>query len=74
MYFWLNYCDENHIERIPIAVKNINHLFHLASETILRLTKTYLKVMVKINSKSNQRTKELAEKAPLNQKLTYFKA
>ena len=19
MYFWLNYCDENHIERIPIA-------------------------------------------------------
>ena len=33
MYFWLNYCDENHhVERIPIAVKNINHLFHLASE------------------------------------------
>ena len=26
MYFWLNYCDENHVERIPIAVKNINHL------------------------------------------------
>ena len=21
MYFCLNYCDENHIERIPIAVK-----------------------------------------------------
>ena len=34
MYFWLNYCDENHVERIPIAVKNINHLFHLASEII----------------------------------------
>ena len=33
MYFWLNYCDENHyVERIPIAVKNINHLFHVASE------------------------------------------
>ena len=33
MYFRLNYCDENHhIERIPIAVKNIDHLFHLASE------------------------------------------
>ena len=33
MYFWLNYCDENHyVERIPIAVKNINHLFHMASE------------------------------------------
>ena len=30
--FWLNYCDENHVERIPIPVKNINHLFHLASE------------------------------------------
>ena len=34
MFFWLNYCDENHIKRIPIAVKNINHLFHLASEII----------------------------------------
>ena len=34
MYFWLNYCDENHVEKILIAVKNINHLFHLASEII----------------------------------------
>ena len=35
MYFWLNYCDENHhIERIPVAVKNICHLFNLASEII----------------------------------------
>ena len=35
MYFWLNYCDENHhLERIPIDVKNIIHLFHLASEII----------------------------------------
>ena len=34
MYFWLNYCDENHIERIPIAVENIGHLFHLASQII----------------------------------------
>ena len=34
MYFWLNCWDEHHIERIPIAVKNINHLFHLACETI----------------------------------------
>ena len=32
MYFWLNYCDENYVERIPTAAKNINHLFHLASE------------------------------------------
>ena len=31
MCFWLNYCDENHVERIPIAMKNINHLFHLAT-------------------------------------------
>ena len=34
MYFWLNYCNENHIERIPVAVKNIDHLFNLASEII----------------------------------------
>ena len=35
MNFWLNYCDENHhIERIPVAVKNIDHLFNLASEII----------------------------------------
>ena len=35
MYFWLNYYDENHhIERIPVAVKNIDHLFNLASEII----------------------------------------
>ena len=35
MYFWLNYCDENHhIERIPVAVQNIDHLFNLASEII----------------------------------------
>ena len=35
MYFWLNYCDENHhIERIPNPVANIGHLFHLASEII----------------------------------------
>ena len=33
-YFWLNYCDENHIKRILIAVKNIDPLFHLVSETI----------------------------------------
>ena len=34
MYFWLNYCDKNHIERIPVAVKNIDHLFNLAREII----------------------------------------
>ena len=35
MYFWLKYCDENnHIERTPIAVKNINLLFYLASKII----------------------------------------
>ena len=35
MYFSLNYCDENHhIERIPVAVKDIDHLFNLASEII----------------------------------------
>ena len=35
VYFWLNYCDENHpIERIPLLCENIDHLFHLASEII----------------------------------------
>ena len=34
MYFWLNYCNKNHIERIPVAVKNIDHLFNLVSEII----------------------------------------
>ena len=32
MYFWLNYCDGNQVERIPITVENIDHLFHLASQ------------------------------------------
>ena len=31
MYFWLNYCNENHIEKIPVAVENIDQLFNLAS-------------------------------------------
>ena len=34
MYFRLNYCDENHIERIPVGVKGIDHLFNLASKII----------------------------------------
>ena len=34
MYFWLNYCDKNHIRRIPIAVKDVDHLLRLASEII----------------------------------------
>ena len=34
MYFWLNYCDENLVERFPIAVKNIEHLFRMATEII----------------------------------------
>ena len=33
MYSWLNYRDGN-IERIPVAVKNIDHLFRMASEII----------------------------------------
>ena len=33
-HFWLNYCDKNHIERIPIGVKSIGHLFNMASEII----------------------------------------
>ena len=34
MYFWLIYCDKNHIERILVAVKDIDHLFRMASEII----------------------------------------
>ena len=34
MYFWLNYCDENQIERILIAWENVGRIFHLASEII----------------------------------------
>ena len=34
MYFWLNYCDKNYIERMPISVKNIDHLFDMVSEII----------------------------------------
>ena len=34
MYFWLNYCDKNHIRRIPIAAKDVDHLLRLASEII----------------------------------------
>ena len=34
IYFWFHYCDENHVERISIAVQNIDDLFVLASEII----------------------------------------
>ena len=36
MYFWLNYVAKGNVERIPIVVKNIGHLFYMASE--VRLT------------------------------------
>ena len=35
MYLWLNYCDRNNdIERLSLGVKNIDHLFRMASEMI----------------------------------------
>ena len=34
MYFWLNYCNKSHVERIPIPMKDIDHLFRLVSEII----------------------------------------
>ena len=38
MYFWLNDCNENdHIERIPIAVKDIDHLFEIIDADKLHL-------------------------------------
>ena len=33
MHFWLNYSDNN-IERIPVALYNIDHLFRRASEIL----------------------------------------
>ena len=42
MCFWLNYWDENHhIERITVAVKNIDHLFSIAGE-IIKADRLYL--------------------------------
>ena len=34
MYFWLNYYDENHIERIHVDVKDVDHLFNLTGKII----------------------------------------
>ena len=34
MYFWLNYCDKNHIKRILFAVKNKGHLFRMVNDII----------------------------------------
>ena len=35
MSFWLNYSDKNsHVERIPVTVENIGHLFCRASEIV----------------------------------------
>ena len=34
IYLRLNYCDKDHIKKIPVAVKNIDHLFRMASEII----------------------------------------
>ena len=31
-HLWTTASDKNHIERIPIAVENVDHLFHLASQ------------------------------------------
>ena len=32
MYFWLNHVDKGNVERIPTRVKNIDHLFRMATE------------------------------------------
>ena len=43
MYFWLNYCNENHnIERISVGLKNIDHLFRIASEIIIKADNLHL--------------------------------
>ena len=35
MYFWLNYRDKNHIERIRVGVKTIDHLFNMTCEIVV---------------------------------------
>ena len=47
MYFWLNYSDGN-IERIPVAVKNIDRYFRTASEILesLNTFQTVLESMI----------------------------
>ena len=46
MYFLLNYSDgNNHVERIPVAVKNINHLFRMASKILESDTLHYINDM-----------------------------
>ena len=61
MYFQLNYCDENHIEKIPIPVKDIGHIFYLASEIIkadrphLLLLSDALELMI-MNTQKAQKT------------------
>ena len=38
MYFWLNFSDrDNHVQRIPVAVKNIDLLFKSLESDKLRL-------------------------------------
>ena len=34
MYFWLNYYDKNHVERILVGAENIDHLFNMTNEII----------------------------------------
>ena len=34
MYFWLNYYDKNHVERILVGAENIGHLFNMTNEII----------------------------------------
>ena len=34
MYFYLNYCNKNYIEKIPVAAKGIDHIFRMVVEII----------------------------------------
>ena len=35
VYFWLNYSDRNnHTKRIPVAVKNTDHLFSMTGQLL----------------------------------------
>ena len=50
MYFWLNYSvKNNHIKKIPVAVKKVDHLFRMASD-IIESDKLYLYFLTVLES------------------------
>ena len=42
VYFWLNFCNDNQIDRIDANVQNIDHIFNLAIEIMGTAGRFYL--------------------------------